>query len=237
MGINTPKKNRTDETAADQLLIDGLTKNASTIQSIVIGGVSATTKDIVATLQSRIDSARAVSSARASWLAAVQADRAERDKTKTYVSGLRQALLVAFVGQVDTLAEFGLTGRKTAVVSPEEQVARAAQAKATRVARHTMGKKQKSQIKGTVAPAAPVISAASAPTPIPTPPAAPAPAPVSPAPVQTAPTAPPAAPAPTPLIAAPVQAAPPTSPVPPVTPAAPTPPEPPVTPTTPTHAA
>jgi hypothetical protein len=234
MGINTPKKNRIDQNVADQLLIDGINKNAPTIQSIAIGGVSETTKDIVATLQSRIDSANAVSSSRATWQAAVQADRANHDKTRAYVSGLRQALLVAFAGKVDTLAQFGLTGRKTPVVSPDELVARTAQALATRKARHTMGKKQKAEIKGTVAPAAPAIEAPPAPTPIPTPPAAPAPAPVSPATVQTAPTA---SPAPAPVSPAPAQAAAPSSPVPSVTPASTTPPAIPVAPTTPTHGA
>ena len=207
MGSNTPKKNRNDETAADQNLIDGLNKHAATIPSIVIGGASITTKDIVATLQSRIDSAKAAPSTRATWQAAVQADRAERDKTKTFVSGLRQALLVAFAGQVDTLADFGLTARKPRVVTPEQKLAAAAKAKATRAARHTMGKKQKAAIKGTVAPTAPAPAAPSAPTPNPTPPAAPAPAPVPPAPVQAAPTAPPAAPAPAPVPPAPAQAA------------------------------
>ena len=242
MGRNTPKENRNDEITADQTLIDGLNRNAASIPSIVIGGASATTKDIVAALQSRVDTAKAAASARATWLAAVQADRAERDKTKTFVSGLRQALLVAFVGQVDTLAQFGLTPRRARVVSPEQRVAAAAKAKATRTARHTMGKKQKAAIKGMVVPTVPAPAVPTLPTPNPTPTAAPAPAPVSPAPVQAAPTAPPAAPAPAPVPPvlvqtapavspapapapeppAPVQAAPTTSPAAPVTPAAPT---------------
>jgi hypothetical protein len=237
MGRNTPKENRNDEITADQTLIDGLNRNAASIPSIVIGGASVTTNDIVATLQSRVDTARAASSARATWLAAVQADRAERDKTKTFVSGLRQALLVAFVGQVDTLAQFGLTPRKPHVVSPDKKVAAAAKAKATRAARHTMGKKQKASIKGTVEPTVPAVAVPTLPTPNPTPTAAPAPAPVPPAPVQTAPTAPPAAPAPAPELPALAQVPPPTSPAQPVTPTAPTTPVPPVTPVTPTHVA
>jgi hypothetical protein len=209
MGSNIPKKNRIDQTAAEQTLIDGLNKHATVIPSIVINGASVTTKDIVATMQSRIDTAKAAQSTRATWQTAVQADHAERDKTKTFVSGLKQALLVAFAGQVDTLADFGLTGRKVRVVSPEEKLAAAQKAKATRAARHTMGSKQKSAIKGTVAPTTPAPAVPAAPTPIATPPAAPAPAPVTPAPVQAAPATPTA-----------VTVAP-TTPTPPVTPAAP----------------
>jgi hypothetical protein len=220
MGTNTPKSNRSAGTAAEQKLVDGLNKHAATIPSIVIAGASMTTKDIVATLQSRIDSANAALSTRATWQTAVQADQTERDKTKTFVSGLKQALLVAFAGQIDTLADFGLTGRKARVVSPEEKVAAAAKAKATRAARHTMGKVQKAAIKGTVAPTAPATAAPSAPTPIPTPPAAPAPAPLPPAPTQAAPVTPPVTPA-TPLAATLPATPAPASPVTTATPAAP----------------
>jgi hypothetical protein len=67
---------------------------------------------------------------------------------------MRQALLVAFADQVDVLADFGLTGRKTRVVTPEEKVTAAAKARATRAARHTMGKRQKAAIKGALEPSA-----------------------------------------------------------------------------------
>jgi hypothetical protein len=117
MGNNTPKKNRIDQTAAEQALIDGFNKHAAAIPSMVISGATQTTKDIVATLQSRIDSARAALSTRATWQTAIRTDRTLRDTTKTYVSGVKQGLLVAFAGQLDTLADFGLTARSAAVLS------------------------------------------------------------------------------------------------------------------------
>jgi hypothetical protein len=251
MGINTPKKNRIDQTTAEQTLVDGFNKHAAVIPSMVINGVMQTTKDIVATLQSRIDSARTALSTRATWQTAIRTDQALRDTTKTYVSGVKQGLLVAFAGQLDTLADFGLTARKPRVSTPEQKLAAATKAKATRAARHTMGKKQKAEIKGTVTPTAPATAAPAAPAPIPTPPEAPVPSPVLPAPTPAVPMAPPAAPAPTPVTPAPTQAAPaptPASPAPthgalptaPATVPTPTPttsPETPVVPTTPTHAA
>ena len=57
---------------------------------------------------------------------------------------------MAFAGQVDTLADFGLTARAKHVATPEEKLASTDKAKATRAARHTMGSKQKAAIKGTV---------------------------------------------------------------------------------------
>ncbi len=201
MGINTPKKNRIDQTTAEQTLIDGFNKHAATIPSMVINGVMQTTKDIVATLQSRIDSAKTALSTRATWQTAIRTDRTLRDTTKTYVSGVKQGLLVAFAGQLDTLADFGLTARAKPVRTPEEKIAAAAKAKATREARHTMGSKQKAAIKGTVTPTAPATVAPAAPTPNPTtspvspvtPPVPATPSPVTPAP--TAPTSPPVTPA------------------------------------------
>ena len=158
--------NRTERQDADQKLIDGLNTHASTLPSLTIGGTSYTTAAVVAVLQARIAAANAVIPARASWQGTVQADRDERTKTKTFVSGLRQALLVAFAGSIETLADFGLKPRKARTPrTPEQKAAATAKAKATRAARHTMGSKQKAKVKGTVAPTAPATSpAATAPS-------------------------------------------------------------------------
>ena len=67
---------------------------------------------------------------------------------------MKQGLLVAFGGQLDTLADFGLTARAKHVTTPEEKLAATDKAKATREARHTMGSKQRAAIKGVV-PATP----------------------------------------------------------------------------------
>jgi hypothetical protein len=193
MGANTPKNNRTDQTVADQKLIDGLNKHASTITALVIGGTSLSTSAIIAQLQTRIDAAKAVSTTRATWQSAVKAEKNERAASRTFISGLKQALLVAFAGQIDALADFGLTPRKPRVLTPQQKTAAAAKAKATRAARHTMGKVQKSKITGVTAAAAASGSPAPGPTPTTAGPS-PAPAPVvaHAAPVEPAPAAAPA---------------------------------------------
>ena len=210
MGTNTPKANRVDEIAADQKLIDGLTKHAATITALVIGGVTMASKDIISTLQGRITASLNATTTRATWQAAVLADHALRTKTGTFASGVRQALMVAFAGQVDALADCGLTPRKVPVLTPAEKTARNAKAKATRAARHTMGTVQKAQITGATAAAAPAPApAATAPIP-----AGPAPAPVAApaAPVPPAPAVAPATPAPVPPATVPAPAAVPTPP-------------------------
>jgi hypothetical protein len=166
MGINTPKNNRIDQTTAEQTLIDGFHKHAAAIPSMMIAGSVRTATDIVATAQSRVDSAKVVLSTRATWQAAIQTDRARREATKRYLSGVKQGLLVAFAGQLDTLADFGLTERVQHVATPDEKIAAAAKAKATRAARHTMGSRQRAAIKGTVAATVPVGVESAEPTPI-----------------------------------------------------------------------
>ena len=98
--------NRSGRQEADQKLIDGLTKHAQTIPSLLIGGTSQPPSAIIAVLQARIASANAVLPTRAAWQSMVQGDRDERAETKTLVSGLRQALQVAFAGAIETLADF-----------------------------------------------------------------------------------------------------------------------------------
>ena len=139
------------------------------------------TKDIVATLQSRIDSANAVSSSKATWQAAVQADRANHEKTRTYVAGLRQALLVAFAETGRRRAGTGSDSRRarrpscrptSGLVSPGRQGQGNPRARV-----RAMGKKRRPQIKARMARHdRPGASSSRRSTPIPTPPAAPAPA-------------------------------------------------------------
>jgi hypothetical protein len=184
--MTTTNQNRTQLQTGDQKLIDGLKKHQADLSSLFIGGASFKTADAIGILQARIDAASTAVSTRATWQTGVKADHDERVKTKTFVSGLRQALQVAFTGQIDALADFGLKPRKVRVTTPEQKAEAAAKAKATRAARHTMGPKQKAQIKGTLP------APATTPEPVPTLPAAPSapkaadPAATGPAPATTA---------------------------------------------------
>src|SRR5271166_2001277 len=111
--MNTPSsKSRITSQAADQKLIDGFKKHAADIVSLVIGTVTIKTADIGAVLQARLATANTAQSTRATWQAAVQADRDERAKTKPYVDGVKQALQVVLSGSIEGLADFGLTARK-----------------------------------------------------------------------------------------------------------------------------
>ena len=161
----TNKINRTTLQNQTQKLIAGLQKHAQTVPSLVLGGATFTNAEIVAVLQERLASANTVQGTRALWQNAVKADKDERAKHKAFVSGLRQALGVAFAGSVDTLADFGLVARKKAVLTPKQRTDAAAKARATRAARHTMGSKQKAKVKGTAPAAGPAPAAGTASSP------------------------------------------------------------------------
>jgi type I site-specific restriction endonuclease len=174
------KVNHVQQQAADQSLMNGLNKHAQSLSSFLVGSNSVKTSDIVAALQARIAAANTAQSTRATWQAAVQANANERASTKTLVSAVRQALQVMFTGSIDTLADFGLKPRKARTApTPEQKVAAAAKAKATRAARHTMGTKQKKSVKGTVTTIVTPASSTAAP-----PAVAAAPSPVASGPAQ-----------------------------------------------------
>jgi hypothetical protein len=157
--MTTKMANRNTQQASEQKWIVGLQKHEQTLPSLTIGGTLYKTADIVSMLQTLVNSAQTVISSRATWQANIVADEAVRAKNKAVLSGLRQSLFMAFGNSVDVLADFGMTPRKgPAARTPEEKAAITAKAAATRAARHTMGKKQKAQIKGSAAPPAPAVA-------------------------------------------------------------------------------
>ena len=171
MGKNTPKPSRSSRTVANQKLVDGLNKHQALITQLVVNGAQLTTAQVVSQLDQIVAAADLAVTSHAAWQAAVKADLAELRATAAFVAGVRQAIMVAFNGQVDALADFGLTARKAVVRTPEQKQEAAAKAKATRAARHTKGSKQKAAITG--------VTAAAAAAPAAIPPVAPA-APASP---------------------------------------------------------
>ncbi len=177
-------KNRTVVQALDGQVIVGIKKDLQNVSSVPLAGSAYPTATLEQLIQSRIDAANTVANARAQWLEAVAAYKSLNTKVTPLVRALRQYVVNVYGPDSTVLADFGFTPSKKKVLTPEEQVAKAEKAAATRKARGTMGKKQKAKIKGTVdttAPATPPAATAPAVTP-----AAP-PAVVVPAPVVTSP--------------------------------------------------
>jgi hypothetical protein len=137
--------------------------------------------DLVNLIQGDIAVIDAADKARADWLAAVQAQRVQHQKVGPVLRALQRQVLAQFGDTQDaasTLADFGYAPPKVTVPTTATKATAAEKRSATRAARHTMGKNQKKDVKGTVA----------TPAPSPTTPGA------SPAPAQGAPAAPAASP-------------------------------------------
>ena len=168
--------------------------------SLLLGAQTYTPTSLVAFVQSRINAANAVITAKANWLDAVKTYEALNKQGDVVVHDLKQYVIAAFGATSSKLADFGFTPKKVTVLTPEQKAAAAAKRKATRAARGTKGPKAKLAIKGTV-PATDSTTPATPPAPAATPGqnAAPAAAPQNTA-ATTAPTAAGTAPQPAPTV-------------------------------------
>ena len=169
--------NRTHTQGTDQQVIQGIEKDLQTMPALPLGGTAYTPGSLVAFVQSRIDAANGVITAKANWHNAVVTYEALNLKADEVIRDLKALVIGAFGSASPKLADFGFTPRKKVVRTPAQKAA-AAKAKATRIARGTMGPKAKLAVKGTVSTTAPATTA---------PPATPAVVPSTPAPEAQAP--------------------------------------------------
>ena len=160
----------------DNKAMSGVDKHLASLTSMTIGGTAYSVPTLKAVFQADIDATNAADAARTQWKERVVTANAARATS----ARVRTALKTYLVGQygadaVGILEDFGFTppkspGKKT-VQGKTEAVLKSA---ATRAARHTMGSKQKKEVKGTT-------------TTIVTTPGTPASPPVAPGPVASAP--------------------------------------------------
>ncbi|MGH7439052.1 MAG: hypothetical protein ACRENE_25465 [Polyangiaceae bacterium] len=132
-------------------LAAGTKKHLGAASSLAFGGGALTPAEVEAFLQRLADLRAAVESGKAEAAARIAEERAQapalHGQMKAYVSFVR----ARFGDQPDVLADFGLEPRKARTpLTIDEQAAAVAKRKATRQARHTMGKKQKKKVKGDV---------------------------------------------------------------------------------------
>jgi hypothetical protein len=146
MAANITKKSRANTIDSLQKLIDGLNKHASTAPSVMLAGVTLRPSDVAAKLQALIAEFNAATTAATAWHNQVMTERNAAQQTKPLLLLVRRTLEAAYASQLDVLADFGLTPRKKTVISPQTRAAAAAKAKATRAARGSMGRKQRSAI-------------------------------------------------------------------------------------------
>lgn len=144
--------NKADRVARITALMAGLAKYYGST-TLVLCGTSYKPAALQAFLQADVDAINGSTTARANWLTTVQVEQQTDAKTDPVLRAI-EAQVKAQYGESQsagtTLADFGLSPRKVPALTVEEKAAKAAQARATRAARNTMGSRQKAKVKGTV---------------------------------------------------------------------------------------
>jgi hypothetical protein len=142
---------RTTTIGRDQQVLQGIADELQSIPTLPLGATSFTPASLAAFIQSRIDLANAVVTARAQWRDTVATYDAASALAAVVLRDLRNFIIGAFGPTSPKLAAFGFSPPKQTTWTPEQKAAAAAKRLATRKARKTLGKKQKAKVKGTPA--------------------------------------------------------------------------------------
>jgi len=148
------KQNRTNLADRDRQASAGIKLHYANVPTLVLDGVSYAQADVVKILQDLIDLAGPAIAAATAFHAAVAAEKSAITKANAVYLALKGRVLSDFKSQPQVLADFGITLPTRQVPSAVTAAEAVAKRAATRAARHTLGKRQKAKITGTV-PATP----------------------------------------------------------------------------------
>ncbi len=139
------------DTALAQQLIAGTRKHFSTASSLTFGNGTFTVAQVETSLQTLIDLRIAVDDAKAATKAKIVAEGAQAGPLRSQMAALVVFVKATYGNAPDVLADFGLKPKKARTpLTISQKATAAAKRKATRAARHTMGKNQKKEVKGTI---------------------------------------------------------------------------------------
>jgi hypothetical protein len=120
--------------------------------SLTLGNASFTAASLGQGLKTVSDAIAAADAAKASWQDALEKWNAVRSAWLPVIRDYTAWVKVTYRSAPSMLADFGVAPPKVRTpLTTEQQAAAVAKGKATRLARHTMGKVQKKKVKGTVA--------------------------------------------------------------------------------------
>jgi hypothetical protein len=123
-------------------------------QTLTVSEATIKVDDLVAQIAALDAAVTAVATAEAAWKQQLEAANQAAAAIETSIQLMRGYVKVLLGARSPTLLDFGITPDKVPVRTAATALAAVALNKATREARHTMGKKQKAKIHGSVAPAA-----------------------------------------------------------------------------------
>jgi hypothetical protein len=149
-----PNQDKNKPTRKDRLrtLIAGAQKHFPS-GSLVLAGQTLNPAQLVLRIQQDIDATDAADQAHSVWIEKVQLERNSHQELAPILRALRSQVFAQFGDAKDAasaLGDFGFTPRKVAGRPVATKAAAAVKSRATRTARHTMGKNQRKKVKGTV---------------------------------------------------------------------------------------
>jgi hypothetical protein len=142
-------------------MIDGLNTQLAG-QTLTVNGVQIATKDAIAVLQRATPARTATANARAAWLAAVKANTPAIAAACALMVELHRCLPNFYGVTSPKLTAFGMKPKAVKPRTAAAKVATAVKAKATRLARNTMGPREKAAIHGAAPAPAPAAAPAAA---------------------------------------------------------------------------
>jgi hypothetical protein len=153
MRVMIQNTTNTDLTVLEESVVGGLARLLPDA-SVPIAGKLIGSKELQARVKAHADILNALRDAHAKVSELVALDQSMRGEMAQLLMGIRNQVSALYGEESAAFASFGFKARKTPQRTPKSKVVAAEKSLATRAARHTMGKRQRSQIHGTV-PAAP----------------------------------------------------------------------------------
>jgi hypothetical protein len=167
--VMSTKQNKTVLRDRVRKLIAGTQKRFSNAQPLLFGNATYTGPQIIAQLTSLLDALAAVDVAKAAATTALKKLADTKASVGPLIKSFVAYLFGTFGDAADPLADFGLLPRKVHKLKVVEKAQVVAKVRATRIARHTAGPRQKKAVKGSVptppAPPSPAEPAAANATP------------------------------------------------------------------------
>jgi hypothetical protein len=153
------KDSLTDQAARVTSAVAGVQKYFSTTASLVLAGTTYTPAQLIALLQAFATAIAGLTALHAQLSSGVLAVRGQQKQVNKILLALEAYVDNLFGSDPTKLADFGFVPKKVGVVTAATRVKAQAKAKATREARHTLGKKQKAAITGESPASTPTVEA------------------------------------------------------------------------------
>ena len=143
-----PRHAKSTKVLRDRSMLAGLKKHSELLSRAIVGGILKSPAAVAARFQAHLDALDDVAAKQAALREALSNEERLEKEIKKVMRIVGLQLTSTYGADSPTLRDFGLAPRKNVKISTEKMLLTVAKRNATRKARHTMGKKQKTAIKG-----------------------------------------------------------------------------------------